>query len=261
MKINNFLPALAALVLAGCAATAPTVSPTAKSELAPGGTMRMAIITGNSLHAVPGTSGVNMKGLAPDIGRELARSLGATFNPVGYVTAAALLEGGKKGEWDVAFVGYSPDRLADMEFTPVVINGENTYLVRDGSTLRSVADVDREGITVATSERTAQEVHLRKTLKRAKVVSFRSQDETIAAVMAGRADAAAGNRHSMVEARKGIAGARLLDGSFLDLPYVVAVKKGRTAGAAYATDFVQYLKASGELAATVSRANLSGVRY
>ena len=54
-----------------------------------------------------------MKGVAFDLGKELARRMGVPFEPVLYPSVGALLDGGKSGAWDVAFVGFSPARAKD----------------------------------------------------------------------------------------------------------------------------------------------------
>lgn len=260
MNNTNVSAALLCLALAACAATAPSVSPTAKSELAPQGRVRVGILSANPLHVTQGGApGAEMRGLAPDIGRALARQLGAEFRPVGYPTAAGLLDGAARNEWDVAFIGYSPERASDMDFTPVVVNGENSYLVRGDSPLRSVADVDREGVRVGTSARTVQEVFLKQNLRRATVVSMPNNAALVQALVAGRVDAVAGNRQTMAESNANTPGTRVLAGSFLQVPYAIAIRKGRPAGAAYASGFVQYLKESGALDEAVKRANLTGV--
>jgi polar amino acid transport system substrate-binding protein len=47
----------------------------------------------------------------------LARRLGVPFEPVLYPSVGALLDNGKSGAWDVAFVGFSPARAEEWDFT------------------------------------------------------------------------------------------------------------------------------------------------
>ena len=56
---------------AGCAMT--TVSPTVRSELAPTGKLRVGINHGNFLLVNPGSPHGAPRGIAPDLGAELAR--------------------------------------------------------------------------------------------------------------------------------------------------------------------------------------------
>jgi polar amino acid transport system substrate-binding protein len=84
-------------------------------------------------------------GIAVDIGRELAKQLGAPFEPIGYKSVPELLKAAKTGERDVAFVALNPARSADWDFTAAYLEVDNTYLVLAGSPIRSVGDADRPG--------------------------------------------------------------------------------------------------------------------
>jgi len=259
MKRNNICVAALCFTLAACATTVPTVSPTARSELAPGGKIRVGILANNPLYVNQSSVGGEMKGLVPDIANELARQLGAQVQPVNYPTATGLLDGAKRNEWEVAFIGYSPERSADMDFTPVMLNGENSYVVRSDSPLRSVADVDRAGIRIATSDRTVQHRHLTQNIRNATVVPVATGAAGMQALVAGQVDAVAGNRMTVTEAAAATPGMRVLEGSFMQVPYSIAIAKGKPAGTAYMTQFVQYLKESGRLDDSIRRANIRGV--
>jgi polar amino acid transport system substrate-binding protein len=259
MKPNCVSAALLCMALAACAATAPTVSTTAKSELAPQGRVRVAILDTNPLYVTQSTASGDMQGLVPDISRAFAAQLGAELQHVRYPSAAALLGAAKRGEWDVAFIGYAPERSADMDFTPVMVNGENSYVVREASPLKAVADVDRPGVRIAVSERTVQHGFLKGNIRHATLVPMANNDASMQAFAAGSVDAVAGNRMTVLESSAANPGTRVLDGSFMQVPYALAIAKGRPAGTAYATQFVEYLKESGMLDASLKRANVNGV--
>ena len=79
-----------------------------------------------------------MKGVAYDLGKELARRIGVPFEPVLYPSVGALLAGGKSGAWDIAFVGFSPARAVDWDFTALRQAAEYGFLLG-----REVANQDR----------------------------------------------------------------------------------------------------------------------
>ncbi len=97
----------ALLMLAACAATAPTVPAVVRSEMAPTGKLRVGVV------APPGP----VKGVSVEIGRELANRLGVPFEAVRYDSAAALWVGVTRHEWDVASSVIDPRRANDMNFT------------------------------------------------------------------------------------------------------------------------------------------------
>lgn len=94
-------------LLFACAATAPSAPPVVRTELAPTGKLRVGVVA---------PAGV-AKGVAFDIGRELANRLGVPFEAVRYDSAAALWVGVTRGEWDVASSTIDPQRASEMNFT------------------------------------------------------------------------------------------------------------------------------------------------
>src|SRR6266704_3416989 len=111
-----------------------------------------------------------MKGVGFDLGKELARRIGVPFEPVMYPSVGALLDGGKTGAWDVAFVGFSPERAKEWDFTALHLEIEFGYLIPGGSSISTMADVDRPGIRVAVQEKSQPDIFLSRTLRNAAVV-------------------------------------------------------------------------------------------
>jgi hypothetical protein len=70
-----------------------------------------------------------MTGVGFDLGKEFARRIGVPFEPVLYPSVGALLDSGKSGAWDVAFVGFSPERAKDWDFSARHLEVEFGYLV------------------------------------------------------------------------------------------------------------------------------------
>ena len=95
------------MLLFACATTAPPVPAVVRSELAPTGKLRVGVV------APAGAA----KGVAVDIGRELASRLGVPFEAVRYDSPAALWVGVTRHEWDVASLAIDPQRASEMNFT------------------------------------------------------------------------------------------------------------------------------------------------
>ena len=74
------------------------------------------------------------------------------------------------GAWDVAFLAIEPARSAQISFTAPYVVIEGTYLVPVNSPLRSIGDVDREGVRIAVGNKSAYDLYLSRTLKRAQLV-------------------------------------------------------------------------------------------
>ena len=133
-------------------AMATEITPAVRSEIAPSGKLRVGLNHGNFLLVTPGSSATDPRGVASDVARELGRRLGVPVEFIKFETAGKLGDGVKTGAWDVAFLGAEPQRAAEIAFTAAYLEIPSTYLVPAGSPIRSVAEVDREGVRIAVAD-------------------------------------------------------------------------------------------------------------
>src|ERR1043165_2757731 len=167
---HRLMTATLAVLMMGCTATATAPTPEARQALAPTGKLRVALQLANPLNVVQDSASGEMTGVGFDLGKELARRIGVPFEPVLYPSVGALLDAGKSGAWDVAFVGFSPARTKEWDFTALHLEMEFGYLVPRGSSISTIADVDRPGVRVAVQEKSQPDVFLSRTLKNAQIV-------------------------------------------------------------------------------------------
>ena len=139
--------------------TAPT--PEVRQTLAPTGKLRVGLILGLPAQVMRDSASGEMKGVAFDLGKELAQRMGVPFEPVLYPSIGAVLDAGKSGEWDVSFNGVTPDRAKYLDYTEPYLEIEFGYLVPAGSSISTLADVDRPGIRVAVPEKVGVDILLR----------------------------------------------------------------------------------------------------
>src|SRR5574341_213610 len=116
---RRLMPAILGLLLTGCAGISTAPTPEARQALAPTGKLRVGLQLGNPLNAIQDSASGEMKGVAFDLGKELARRIGVPFEPVLYPSVGVLLDSGKAGAWDVAFVGFSPARAKEWSLSPL----------------------------------------------------------------------------------------------------------------------------------------------
>ena len=234
------------------------MSSTARSELAPMGKLRVGINFGNALltsRDANGTPG----GIAIDLAKELARRLGVPVELVSYEAAGQTADGAKTGAWDVAFLAAEPARAEEIIFTPAYLEIETSYLVPAGSPLRTLADVDREGVRIAVSVRSAYDLFLTRTLKRAQLVRAPGIEASVDLFFADKLDALAGLKPLLVQVADKQPAVRVLDGRFTAVQQGVGTPKGRDAAAKYLREFVEDIKASGLVAKTIDKNGIRGV--
>lgn len=259
MRTTHWLTtAIFGLMLTGCTGISSAPTPEARQTLAPTGKLRVGLQLGSPHNVIRDSVSGEMKGVGFDLGKELARRMGVPFEPVLYPSVGALLDSGKSGAWDVAFVGFSPARAKEWDFTALHLEIEFGYLIPRGSSVSTMADVDRPGIRVAVQEKSQPDVFLSRMLKNAVVVRASSLAGTFEMLKSGKADVIFSIKPSLFEISNQLPGSRVLDGRPGIDPHAMAMPKGRDLGVAYARQFIEDAKSEGLVKAAIERAGIRG---
>jgi polar amino acid transport system substrate-binding protein len=249
--------ALAFLVFAGCS-SAPKAPPAAVSDLAPSGKLRAAINLGNPVLALRDPAGGEPRGVSVDLARELARRLGVPVELITFDAAGKVVEAGKTGAWDIAFVALDPARAVDIaQSTPYVVI-EGAYLVRNDSPIRSNDEVDRSGNRIVVGRGSAYDLFLTRAIKQAQIVRASTSGVVVDSFMKENYEVAAGVKQQLEADAKRTPGVRLLPGRFMVINQAMASQRGKEAGARYVREFVEEMKASGFVARALERHQIQG---
>jgi polar amino acid transport system substrate-binding protein len=259
MRTIWVMAAILGLLLTGSAGISTAATTQVRQALAPTGKLRVGLQLGNPLNVIRDSASGEMKGVGFDLGRELAQRIGVPFEPVLYPSVGALLDSGKSGAWDVAYVGFSPERAREWDFSALHVEVEFGYLIPGGSSISTMADVDRSGIRVAVQERSGPDVFFSRTLRNAVVIRASSNPGALEAVKSGRADVMGSIKPILFEMLNELPGSRVLDGRPGIDPHAMAMPKGRDLGVAYARQFIEDAKSDGLVKAAIERAGLRGV--
>jgi len=233
-------------------------SKTAITEFTPTGKLRVGLNMSNFLLTAKDAAGAPI-GLAPDMGRELAKRLGVDVEMVPYANPGLLADDANKGKWDVGFLGAEPQRANEIDFTAAYVEIESTYLVPPGSNLKTVAQVDSKGIRIAVPERSAYELWLTRNIKNAELVRIKGGDAAFKTFVEGKLDALAGLRPRLISDQANYPGSRILDGNFTAVQQAAGTPKGRPAAFQYLREFIEDVKASGLVARTIEKHNVRGL--
>ncbi len=224
------------------------ISPDLVAELAPTGRLRTAINFGNAVLAQQDPAGGPPRGVSAELARELALRLGVGIDYVTFDAAGKVFEALKAGLWDIAFLAIDPVRAGGIDFTAPYVMIEGTYLVPKDSALRTIADVDRDGVRVAVAQGSAYDLYLTRALKHAKLVRQPSGPEALEMFVRDRLEAAGGVRQPIVAFAQAHPDTRVIPGRFMAIEQAMGTVKGRAAGAAYLRNFIEEMKASGFVA-------------
>ena len=235
------------------------MNPDVRSELAPSGTLRAGINLANFLLVTGRTPGGDPEGVAPDMAAEIARRLDVPIAYVPFDTPATLADAATDNVWDVGLIGAEPARAETIAFTAAYTEIEATYLVPPGSSLRSIEDVDHEGVRIAVARGSAYDLFLSRSLERAELVRASGLDGSFDLFVERSLDALAGLRPRLLSDVGRLSGSRILDGRFTAVQQAVGTPRPRVRGAAFLREFVEEAKASGLVQRLIDRHHVRGL--
>jgi polar amino acid transport system substrate-binding protein len=228
-------------------------------ELAPTGVLRVGINLSNFLLVTGKSATGEPEGVAPDMGREIAARLGVPVAYVTYKTPGQLADAAGASQWDIGLIGAEPVRAEKIAFTPAYVEIEATYLVPAGSSLKAIGDVDRPGVRIAVTARSAYGLWLDRNIKRAELVRSDTLDSAYEQFVRESLDALAGLRPRLLADVAKLPGARILEGQFTAVQQAVGTSRRNVAGAQFLRDFVESAKASGLVARLIERHKVRGL--
>jgi polar amino acid transport system substrate-binding protein len=217
-------------------------------ELAPTGRLRVAVAVGPAASALwtvrdPATG--KPKGVPVELGTALAHKLGVPVELVEYDSSGKIIAATDQGAWDVTFVPVDDDRKKVVDFGAPYHLLQSTYLVAPGSTIDSLADVDRADVRICGVDGTATFRAALKSTPNATPVTVKTPDEAVELMRAGKIDTIALSRESVGGLVDALPGSRVLDEAFLNSTTAVAVPKNKPAALACVTEFIEEAKTSG----------------
>jgi polar amino acid transport system substrate-binding protein len=258
MKYASVFCAVVASSAAFLAAAAP--SDDARRELAPQGTLRVAIAVStapSAFRAVRDPVTGQPRGVTVDLANTLAKSLGVPLQLVPFDSPAALTNAANAGAWDVAFVPANVERAKVLDFTPPYYLYEAAFLVRSGSRLRTVAQVDSPGVRIGALATSTTLHNAWRELKKASVLPFGSEALLVEALRSGKVESVAMGRDSLKGIAAKVSGSRVLVGEFHAAGVAGAVPKNHPAALAYLREFIEEQKSSGEVQKALDAAGVS----
>jgi polar amino acid transport system substrate-binding protein len=227
----------------------------------PAGTLRATYIATNPVQASVDPKSGELRGPGAAIAREVARRLDAPVKISGVANPAAVIDSVKKGEADIGFIAFDPQRAAEVDFAQVYALAQNTYLVRADSPIKTLADIDRAGVRVGVTGRDTADLVLTRSLKAAELRrnTTGSIETAVQWLADGTVDAYGTNRQRLTELAARTAGYRLLPDNFYGVPQSVVAVKGNKALIDVVNAAIDEARRSGVIARSIEEAGLAGV--
>ncbi len=178
---------------------------------------------------------------------------------IGFDSPGAMADRVNDDIWDIAFLGAEPARAAQIAFTAAYLEIESTYLVPAGSPIRSIDEVDRAGVRISVSNRSAYELYLSRTIKHATLMRVDGIEPSYQQFVDQKLEVLAGLLPRLVSDRDRLPGSRILEGRFTAVQQAIGTPKARTQVAAWLREFVEASKAAGLIRQIIDRNGVRGV--
>ena len=238
-----------------------TVTPSLVAQFAPTGALRASLNLGNPVLAHSRTSSERPAGVSIDLSRELARELGVPVEFLQFDGAAKSVEALGNGAADVGFMAIDPLRADRIAFTAAYVQIEGAYLVRQESLISANEQVDRAGTTIVVGAGSAYALYLARAIQNATLLQVPTSEAVVSTMLEGGYPVAAGVRQQLEADAKRLDGVRVLDGRFMVIHQAMAMPRDRSDEAhAYLADFVERMKSTGFVAASLQRHGIEGAK-
>jgi polar amino acid transport system substrate-binding protein len=257
-------PVALLIALAGAVVAADDIpaSIPARSDIAPTGSLRVAVAVGpaaSTFWATRDPASGEARGVTVELAKAAAAKLNLPLTLVHYQNSGEIAAAAAKDAWDISFMPADAEREKFVDQGPPYVVYESTYLVRAGADIKTMADVDRPGIHVGAIAGTATSRTVARSLKHAALTTFPKPEAAVELLRQGRLDALAMGTEALTDLAKGLPGARVLDEPVQSTGVVVTVPKNRPVARDWAAHFIEEAKADGTVRRAFDSAGFAGV--
>lgn len=251
----RFLVSLVVVFVMGSPLTAQR-TPFSKSDM-----IRVAYLASNPAQAMKDPATGEVRGVVPDLVRELERTRGVTVTLMGRPNPQGVIDAVRNGEAEIGFVAYNPERAGPVEFTKPYLLVNQTFIVKSDSPIKSIADIDRQGRKLGATRADSIALYLRRTLKQGQLLELddTSQNTIERLLQDGVIDAYGSNRQRLTDWTKNAKGVRLLSDDLYGVEQAIIVPGGRRDALDAANQFIDEVRRSGFLKTAVERSGVVGI--
>jgi polar amino acid transport system substrate-binding protein len=244
------------MLMAMTAALSAQRTPLAKDDV-----VRAAYLASNPAQAVKDPATGEARGVVVDLARELERTRGIKVTLVGFPNPQRVIDAVRNGEAEIGFVAYNPERAGPVEFSKPYLLVNQTFIVKDDSPIRSIADIDRPGRKLGATRADSIALYLKRTLKQGQLIELddTTPDTVNRLLQLGAVDAFGANRQRLTDMVKGVKGFRLLADDLYGVEQTIIVSGGRRDVLDAANQFIEEVRRSGFLQSSVERSGVVGI--
>lgn len=170
-------------------------------------------------------------GIDVEIAEAIAKELGLELE-IKDMEFDSIITSVNKGESDIGAAGMTitEDRLKEVDFSSSYANGVQAIIVKEGSAIKTADDLFADDATykVGVQLGTTGDIYCSDDLGSDRVVQYANGNEAVVALLGGDVDCVVIDNEPAKAYVANNAGTKILDTSYADEDYAIAIKKGNT---------------------------------
>lgn len=228
--------------------------------IAPGGTLRAVYLASNPAQAVQDRATGAIRGASADLARELGRRINMPVELKPVANPKAVIDAVSGGGADIGFVAFEPSRAGPVEFSQTYMLVRQSFLVREDSSIRAIADINRKDQKIAGTFNDSITLFMKRKLRNATLREIANDPAEIKRLLlAKEIDAFGANRQRLTDMMKDTPGLRLLPDSLFGVPQTIIVPKGKPDVLAAVNCFIDDVRKFGFLQRSIENSGVVGL--
>ena len=222
-------------------------------KIAPTGELRVGLnmsnfllINSKDLNGLP-------DGVSPDIGKKLAEELNVSCKLVQFERPGLLADAVNDDKWDIGNIAFEPERAQTIDFSTSYIKIDANFLVRDGSSFTTNAEIDKPGVEIILYNRSAYDLWLKENFSHPDFLRVTSIKESHEMFYAGTGDVLASLKPRLVDELAKIDGYRIIEQPFTSINQSVGLQKGHPEAVAFLNSLIAELSGNGFIEQALKR--------
>lgn len=234
------------------------VSSVVKQQLAPTGVLRAGINLSNFLLVSGTAADGSPQGISPDIANLVASTLGLPCELICFDRPGKLADAVNQNIWDIGNIAFEAERAQTLDFSHPYVVIEANFLVRHDDNFLTNDDVDRAGIKIAVSERSAYDLWLTDHFSQAQIIRAPSIQAAHDLFFEKKVDVLASLKSKLLEDMVNHSDLRMINPPFTAVKQSIGLAKGKAESIAFINALIAQSIENGWIAAQLEIHGMTG---
>ena len=234
------------------------VSSVVKQQLAPTGVLRAGINLSNFLLVSGTAADGSPQGISPDIANLVASTLGLPCELICFDRPGKLADAVNQNIWDIGNIAFEAERAQTLDFSHPYVVIEANFLVRHDDNFLTNDDVDRAGIKIAVSERSAYDLWLTDHFSQAQIIRASSIQAAHDLFFEKKVDVLASLKSKLLEDMANHSDLRMINPPFTAVKQSIGLAKGKAESIAFINALIAQSIENGWIAAQLEIHGMTG---